>query len=706
MNKPTPNALADALEQLAQLLENGAAAAAQGLAARTRERFPGEPEPIRLHALALLQSGQRTQAVQALRQAEQADPQQVETQCNLATLELEDGSTDAAIARLRAALRHAPGHPAILHALGTALMAAARHAQAREAFAMATHGAPTHPGVRLNLAAAELELGHAAQAEIHVHEALQLAPDLAAAHVLLGYALRAQGRTAEAAYAFLAAEQREPRNPVHAYEAGLALDDAGELDAAVAAWRRALQADTGFAPALGQLVYAQRRRCDWRGLDTLGAQLRRAVDNHREGVGPFAFLAEDADAAAQRRCAETYAAMIERRMAPLRTQLALPPFIPAAEAPIRVGLVADGFGEHATGLLLVALIEALATGPLDVHLFATTPDDNGAIRHRLARAATVHELAGMKAVQSAQAIHAAGIEILFDLNGYCGKDNAELMALRAAPVQVNYLAYPGTSGAPWVDYLLADATVVPDAMRPAISEKLLRLPRCYQPSDTTRAVAPPPSRSACGLPETGTVFACFNAGYKINPASFARFLRVLDGVPKSVLWLLSVDADGDERLRRAAAEHGIAPARLVFMPHLPHAEYLARYALADLFLDTLPYNAHTTASDALWAGCPVLTLRGETFAGRVGASLLQHVGLPELIADDETAFVESAIELGQNPNGLATLHRHLAQQGRRSELFDMPGYARDFERAVQWISARHRAGLTPQDHDFAPAISR
>ena len=700
MSDLTPQELAAALERLAELLETGAAADAARLAAHTRERFPHEPEPIRLHAIALLQSGQREQALQALQHAAQVAPQHIETQCNLATLELEDGDTDAAIARLRAALRHAPGHPAILHALGTALMAAGRHAQAREAFAMATHGAPTHPGVRLNLAAAELELDHAAQAEVHVREALQLAPELPAAHALLGYALRAQGHAADAARAFATAEHREPRNPVHAYEAGLSWATAGESDAAIAAWRRALQADAGFAPALSQLVHAQRQRCDWRGLDTLTVQLRRAVDDHREGVGPFAFLAEDADAAAQRRCAETYAGVIERRMAPLRQQLALQAATSAPEAPIRIGLVADGFGEHATGLLLVALLEALAAGPLDVHLFATTPDDGGAIRRRLARATTVHDVAGMNAARTAQAIHAASIEILFDLNGYCGKDNAELMALRAAPVQVNYLAYPGTSGAPWMDYLLADAVVTPDAMRPAISENLLRLPRCYQPSDTTRYVAAAPSRAACGLPEHGTVLACFNAGYKLNPASFARFLRVLDGVPGSVLWLLSAGSDADGRLRQAAAAHGVAPARLVFMPHLPHAEYLARYALADLFLDTLPYNAHTTASDALWAGCPVLTLRGETFAGRVAASLLEHVGLAELVAADEAAFIAGAIELGRDPDALATLRRYLAQQGRASALFDMPGYARDFERAVQWISARHRAGLAPEDHDF------
>jgi predicted O-linked N-acetylglucosamine transferase (SPINDLY family) len=696
----TARELTRALEDLADRLEDGDLTAAMKLAERARARFPQEPEPIRLYAITLLQAGQRDAALRALHQAAELAPSHIETQCNLATLEIEDNHVDHAIERLRAALRRAPGHPAILHGLGSALMAAARHAQAREAFAMATHGAPLHPGLRLNLAAAELALDNATQAEIHIHEALQLAPGMPQAYALLGYVLRKLGHASRAAQAFAAAEQHEPHNPTHAYECGLSLDAAGDLEAAAAAWRRALQTDTRFAPALGQLIYAQRRRADWRGLDMLSAQLQRAVEARREGVGPFGLLAESVDADTQRRCAETYASAIARRTAPLCTQLAFGHSAPPATKPIRIGLVADGFGEHATGLLLVELVEMLASTDIEIRLFATSPDDGGPIRQRLAQAVGLQDLAHASTAQAAQAIHAAGVEILFDLNGYCGKDNAELMALRAAPVQVNWLAYPGTSGAPWMDYLLADATVLPDTLRPYVSEKLLRLPRCYQPSDTTRVIQHPPSRAACGLPEQGIVFACFNATWKLNPATFTRFMQILQAVPDGVLWLLSGSADADARLRQAAGSHGIAPARLVFMPRLPHAEYLARYAHVDLFLDTLPYNAHTTASDALWAGCPVLTQLGETFPGRVAASLLEHIDLPDLIATDEAAFLARAITLGRNRTALADLRRKLAGQARASNLFDMAGYARDFVRVVQWISRRYRNGLAPIDQDF------
>jgi predicted O-linked N-acetylglucosamine transferase (SPINDLY family) len=699
MSIAIPADLKSALQQMVALLQRNENAEAVNFASRARRDFPVAHELIRLHGIALLRCNLRDEARMALHRAAEIAPQSVEVQCNLATLALEDGRVDAAIERLRAALRRTPGHPAILHGLGAALMAAARFEQAREAFAMATHGAPAHPGLRLNLAAAELELGHPAQAEAHVREALQIAPGQDAAYALLGYALRAQGRPREAAEAWLQAERLVPGNAVYPYEAGLMLDEAGDLAAATEAWRRALQADPQITPALGQLLFAQRRRCDWRDLDELAARARRVVAERRPGLGPFAFLAEDADAAAQRLCAATYAALIDQRTAPQRRQLGLRHAMPEAGAPIRTGFVADGFGEHATGLLLVALVEALADSGLELHLFATTPDDGGPIRRRLAAAATLHDIAGLPPVQAARRIHDAGIEVLFDLNGYCGRDNAELMSLRPAPVQVNWLAYPGTSGAPWMDYLLADAVVLPDALRPHVSEKLLRLPRCYQPNDPTRVPGPPPTRAYCGLPAQGTVFACFSNGYKLNPATFARFMLILQQVPDSVLWLLAGPDGANGRLRAAAAALDVAPERLVFLPRLPHAEYLACYAHVDLFLDTLPYNAHTTASDALWAGCPVLTLRGDTFAGRVAASLLEHLGLPELVTEDEDGFVATAVQLGGNRLARTALRHYLAQQRDTSPLFDMQGFARDFHRAVQWISTRYRIGRPPADGD-------
>jgi predicted O-linked N-acetylglucosamine transferase (SPINDLY family) len=274
------------------------------------------------------------------------------------------------------------------------------------------------------------------------------------------------------------------------------------------------------------------------------------------------------------------------------------------------------------------------------------------------------------------------------------------MALRAAPVQVNWLACPGTSGAPWMDYLLADAVVLPDSLRPHVREKLLRLPRCCQPNDVTRIVRHPPARAECGLPAHGTVFACFNGSHKLNATSFGRMMKILQQVPDSVLWLRSGPEGADDRLRGAAIAAGIAPERLVFLPRLPHLEYLARYNHVDLLLDTLPYNAGATASDALWAGCPLLTYCGHGFAGRNAASLLHHLDMPELDCENEAAFIATAVLYGNDRDALDLLRLRLAMQRANNPLFDMQGFAADFRRMLKAISARYRSGRPAADLDL------
>ncbi|OOG61303.1 hypothetical protein B0E46_15010 [Rhodanobacter sp. B04] len=688
------------LERLAQLIETAACAEAAQLAEEALPRFPDSAELLRLHAIAALQLDRREDALRLLQQAEQLSPDSLPVQCNLASVEIADNRADDAIERMRAALRKAPGNPTILLILGNALMAAARYAQARESYAMATHGMPAHPGLRVNLAAAELELGHPEQCSVHASEALQIAPRMGSAHAMLGQAHRLRGQAAEAAQAFLRAEQLEPAESEHPYHAALMLDDLGRLDDAQAAYARALQLNGNHGAALSQRIYTLRRLCQWSELDLLSARLRVAVAGGMRGVTPFSFLAEDASAEEQRHCAETFAATIETQMAPLRRQLAFIHPMPAADTPIRIGFVSNGFGEHATGLLIVAMLEALKSSDLEIHLYATAPSDGGAIRQRLEAVCHVHDIADMHLAAQAQRIQADSIEVLIDLSVYCEGSNAKLFALRPAPLQVNWLGYPGSSGAPWLDYMLADAVVQPDHLRATISEKLVRLPRCFQPSDTSRAIAPAPGREDCGLPARGIVFACFNASYKINPASFTRFMDILAQTRDSVLWLLSGPEDANHRLRDQALLAGIAAERLIFMPKLPHAEYLSRYQHVDLFLDTLPYNAHTTASDALWAGCPVLTCAGETFAGRVAASLLQHAGLPELVTEDEAAFVALAVSLGGNHQALQLLRHHLEQQRIGGSLFDMAGYSSDFRRAVQAMVARRRIGRPAADIDI------
>jgi predicted O-linked N-acetylglucosamine transferase (SPINDLY family) len=273
--------------------------------------------------------------------------------------------------------------------------------------------------------------------------------------------------------------------------------------------------------------------------------------------------------------------------------------------------------------------------------------------------------------------------VLFDLRVWGGGGVPEVLAMRPAPVQVNWLAYPGTSGAPWIDYVLADAFVLPETLSPHFSEHAIRLSRCFQPTDTARVIPPAPSRRDCGLPDGGVVFCCFNNSYKLNPRSMARALAVLRAVPGSVLWLLSGPGRADDRLRAYAQAQGVEPQRLVFMRKQPHAEYMARLQHADLFLDTEPYNAHTTASDALWAGCPVLTRPGETFAARVAGSLNHHLGMAAMNVDSDAAFIARAVELGRDRQALTAVREEVMRRRRESSLFDMQGFARDFTAAVR-----------------------
>ncbi|MDV0436852.1 tetratricopeptide repeat protein [Xanthomonas sacchari] len=535
------------------------------------------------------------------------------------------------------------------------------------------------------LADAELGAGAVAAGEQAALRALQLRPDHPEALARLGRVRWTQGRHAEAAHALREALQQAPQHPGIAVWLGHAMEDNGEAEAAAQAYAHAHALLPQEPSIAAYLLNWRRKLCDWRGLDALSQQVRSAVRQGHPAIEPFAFLNEDAGADEQLRCARNRAQALARTVAPL----------PAAQVrrdgALRIGFLSNGFGAHPTGLLTVALFERLrAHADLQVHLFALNGDDRSALRARLQSAAHAwHEVVGQPHRQTAQQIRDAGIDLLFDLRGWGGGGTPEVLALRPAPVQLNWLAYPGTSGAPWIDYVVGDAYALPPALDAHYSERVLRLPRAFQPSDDTRVVGTPPTRRDCGLPERGTVFCCFNNSYKLGPRSMARMLEVLRQVPDSVLWLLSGPGQADDRLRAAAATAGVDPTRLRFMPKLAHPDYLARYRHADLFLDTHPYNAHTTASDALWAGCPVLTCPGSTFAARVAGSLNHHLGLDEMNAADDAAFVATAVRLGRDPAALQALRERLHARRADSGLFDMQGFADEFAALLRDTAARH-----------------
>lgn len=692
-SSPSPQS---ALQTVAGLLEHGRFAEAEARANELRRRFPDDAEAARLHAIAQLQLGRLGDARAALTEAQRLAPRSIEVLCNLGSVLLAEGDAAAAVTTLEQAFALAPAHPAVCNGLGNARRAAGDLAGASEAYRAGTRAAPGYAGTWFNLAAVELALGDLAQAERDVRHALTLASRHPEGLLLLGHVFAAQRRHAEAEAAYAAGARAAPRDARFPYQVGLMAEEQRKFALAAEAHARALALDPNLHHALGQLVFLRRQLCDWRDLDALSANLRARVGAGVSGIAPFGFLSEPADAAEQLRCARNAARDVEANAARLRGRLAFARATTAADAPLRVGFVSNGFGNHPTGLLTVAMFEALRSESLQVELFATAADDRSPIRRRLHDATdALHECADLSALALARRIHERGVEILVDLRGWGGGGVGDALALRPAPLQVGWLAYPGTSGAPWIDYTIADRVVLPDWLRAGFSEAIAWLPRCFQPSDPSRAVGDPPSRAECGLPEDGVVYVCFNNSYKINPAGLERMLAVLREVPQSVLWLLSGPDRADERLRAETQRRGVDPGRLVFMPKLPHADYLARYRHADLFLDTAPYGAHTTASDAIWAGCPVLTVPGATFAARVAASLNHHLGLPQLNAAGDAVFVDTAIRLGRDAAAREALRAELAERRRDGGLFDMRGFAVDFAAVLREMSRRHRAGEPP-----------
>jgi predicted O-linked N-acetylglucosamine transferase (SPINDLY family) len=708
-----------ALEQALDLAERGQTAQARERLRALTATHPAYGEAWRVLGALALQEGEPEPAQAALQRAQALLPRSSTLLCNLAALARLRGHPDQAMTLYREAIGLDPACLPAHNNLGALLAAAGQPAAAAASYQAALDHAPGYAPARSNLAACLLALDRGREALAEAERACADAPAYPPAWLAQGQAQLALGRHDAARAALVRAIELGQPGADPRYALAQALDELGQWPQALDLAGQALALDPGHVPALSLAQYLRRRLCRHDDLADGRVRLLAALAAERDGVAPFAFLSEEADAQAQLRAARLAAQAAQRRLAPLLAAVAQIPATPAsaddatvaaaatgaATAPIRVGLVSSGFGQHPTALLIVDLVERLRGGALALYGYATTPDDGGPLRQRLAAGfAELVDLSGLNHEAMARRIAADAPQVLVDLRGWGGGSVADVFARRPAPVQVNWLAYPGTSGAPWIDYLLADRFVVPDGQRRHYSEALVRLPHCFQPSDSTRVVGEPPSRSALGLPETAVVLACFNNSYKYSPASLARFWRVLAAQPDAVLWLLDGKLpDIGASLRAHARAAGIDPARLQLAPKQPHAAYLASYRHADLFLDTTPYNAHTTASDALWAGCPVLTVPGETFAARVAGSLNATLGLDELNARDDDDFVDRAVALAGDRAGLAALRARLADARARSPLFAMDRFARDFTAAITAMVQRRRAGLAPADFDLDPS---
>ncbi|HWU25440.1 MAG TPA: hypothetical protein VN154_03475, partial [Rhizomicrobium sp.] len=433
--------------------------------------------------------------------------------------------------------------------------------------------------------------------------------------------------------------------------------------------------------------------CDWAGREAGLAELVRRIEDGEKATPPFPVLALIDSPDIQFKAAAIHA----RERADIARGAVVAPH--RGHARIKLGYFSADFHDHATAVLMAELFERHDRARFELFAYSFGPDLHDSMRKRLVGAfdhfLDVRFLSD-EAIAALARHH--GIDIAIDLKGCTGDARPAIFARRTAPVQVNYLGYPGTLGASWYDYIIADTALIPVQDRVHYAEKIVALPDSYQPNDLQRPIAATPlSRTDLGLPEHAFVYCCFNNSYKITPAVFQRWMRILARVDRSVLWLLDENPLARENLRTSAKQLGISAERLVFAPRTPLSDHLARHRLADIFLDTLPYNAHTTASDALWAGLPVLTQMGHSFAGRVAASLLQAVGLPELITRSGEAYEAAAIALAHDPRELAALKQKLAANRKTAPLFDAARFACHIERAYAAMHVRSQSGLPP-DH--------
>lgn len=515
-------------------------------------------------------------------------------------------------------------------------------------------------------------------------------------HNAHGNALFQSRRLQDAVGAFFQALALKIDAPLAHYRLGLCFKDMDMVAEATECFRTVVTLDKGStrALALSLLVHEGRQSCDWSRVEEDTAALLAALDDTDTSVGqllsPFALLAVDASPAQQKRIGQ----LRTHGLAHLAKPLPAPG--PRRPGPIRIGYLSSDFHQHATAVLMTELLERRDRQNFEVWLYSHSVDDGHAITSRV-RAACDHfvDVNHAQAGEIALRMREDDIDIAVDLKGHTRGSRFELLAYRPARVQVAYLGYPATTGADFIDYIIGDPVVTPLAHAEKYTEHIAQLPDSYQPNDRQRALPPAPSRASLGLPEDKVVLCCFNQTYKLSPHMLDLWAQILHQAPNTVLWMLAWNPQARARLDAELLQRGIGKERVFWAPKQNLAEHIARLRAADLFLDTWPCNAHTTASEALWAGVPVLTVPGATYASRVAASLATACGQAELACESEADYVATAVALAQNLPRLRALQQHLDTERLRLPLFDTNRYVRHYEALLTRMFERQQAGLAP-----------
>ena len=720
-----------------------------------------------LHFLGLLeaQSGHPERAERSIREALTYNPNSPDAYSNLAMVLAGLGRFEDAIASYDKALRIRPQYANALNGRGNALQAIRQFDQALASYEMALAIEPGFTVAHYNRGNMLLQLGRFADALAAFDKLIALEPShlgalidrgkvlsqlgrLDDALASLGTALRFDpqcvdaihnrgivylqfGRLEDALAAFEQVLALVPNDPAAFNNQGSILLRLGRPDEAMAKFDKALKIDPGsldalsnrahaafaaegfevaaedfkklvdrdprFPYAVGNLLYCRMHCCDWREFDQLSSQIREGVRAGRPIVNPGQLLAfsdscEDQFAAARIWGKEVYPGSAAEPHAPYRHDK------------IRLAYVSADFRYHAMPISMARVFELHDRTRFETLAFSFGPDDQSEMRRRLvASFDRFIEIGNKTDREVADLLRSMEVDIAINLTGYTRPNRTELFAARPANIQVSYLGYPATMALECMDYILADACVVPPIDRVNYSEKVVYLPDTYYPTDSTRPISQRPMmRAEFGLPQDGFVFCCFNNHWKLAPPVFDVWMRLLSAVDGSVLWLNEPPVVPADNLRKEAKAREIAPERLVFLPRLKIDEHLAAHRLADLFLDTLPYNAHTTTVDSLWAGLPVLTCTGHAFASRVAASLLKSIGLSELIVDSLEAYELLALKLARDQTALSAARSKLAQNRATHPLFNTERFCRHIEAAYTTMWERHQRGEQPESFSVNP----
>lgn len=637
--------------------------------------------------------GRLEAAAASYRRALALRPAYFQAHGNLANVLREQGKLNEAAAACRRAIAIKPDYADAHNNLGNVLREQGKLDEAIASWRQALMLRPAFFQAHNNLGGALKEKGRFGEAIACYTRALELVPDFAEAHYNLGSVFHEQGQLDMAVAAYRRALAYRPDYADAFNNLGNVLNEQGKLDEAVDSYRRALALEPGFTEVEAQLLRLQQDFCDWRTFDNLDDACAR-LSKQDAAPAPFNILPLVDDAALQLQFSRKWAC---KHFSSPPQAVGVKPGRRAKR--LRVGYFSADFHDHATLFLMAGLLREHDTSRFEIFAYSYGKNPAGSWGEQ-ARNTVEHffDVTRKSSQDIAELARSHALDIAIDLKGYTADSRLDLFQYRPAPVQISYLGYPGSLSADFIDYIVADHVVIPDDQRVHYSERVIWLPCSYQPNDNKRTIADTTTtRADFGLPEQGFVFCCFNGSYKITPREFDIWMRVLGAVDGSVLWLYRSNRWCEHNLRKEAVGRGIAPERLVFAERADHARHLARHKHADLFLDTFNVNAHTTASDALWAGLPVVTKAGRQFAARVSASLLTAVGLPDLITHSEREYEALIIALANDPTKLNAIRARLAADRLKHPLYDTHRYTRHFETALNTVYDAYVAGNAPRD---------